>query len=123
MSYSDTIKLVQGDNLPGIQFTIRNKNEARAGQYLDQKDPNTWAFVDLTGASVTATIREVGGSILDTVLLVVVNAVEGAVLLSMSATTFQNTDGVYELEATVNFDTAGRQTVYDFLRLDVRERF
>lgn len=124
MSYSDTIKLVQGDNLPGIQFRIRNKKVGFEGQYLDEKDSNTWAYVDLSEASASASIREIGSDvIIDRVPLMLLDALTGSVILPLALTTFQSIEGSYELEATVSFTTLGQQTVYDFLRLNVRERF
>ena len=35
MAYSDTIKLVVGDNLPELTFTLKDSNTAASGQALD----------------------------------------------------------------------------------------
>ncbi len=124
MSYAATIYIVQGDNLPGIQANIRDKNTGVGGGFLDKKDPETWEYVDLSDATVSAAIREVGSdTVIDTIPLTVVEPSKGTVLLSMASTNFQGTDGSYELEATLTFSSSGQQTVYDFLRLEVRSRF
>lgn len=124
MTISATVDLVQGDNLPGIQATIRDRNTPLDGDYLDDRDPSTWAHVDLTTAVVTAAIREVGGTeIIDTVQLAEVDPSKGIVILILADTKFQSTAGAYELEATVVYEDSGQQTVYDFIGLNVRERF
>ena len=60
MAYSDTIKLVVGDTLPELSFTLKDSNTAASGKTLDEEDSTTWAPIDLSGATVKLRIREVG---------------------------------------------------------------
>lgn len=124
MAYATTVALVEGDNLPGIQFKIRDRNNAPPGQFFDKKDPTTWAEVDLRNATVTIKIRPLGEpTISDEQTLTILEPLSGQVLLSLASTTFQDIPGTYEAEVTVNYDGSGQQTVYDFIRFEVRERF
>ena len=117
-----TIRLVQGDDLPGVSFTIRDANRAAEGRELDRKDSDTWRPVDLTDAVVTAVVSPIGENRqIDTVLVSVVTPLQGEVALHLNDCTFLENPGQYECEITVNF-TFGQQTVYDTLTFDVRER-
>ena len=60
MAYSDTLKLVVGDTLPQLNFTLKDSNAAASGSTLDADDSSTWEAVNLTGGSVKLRIREVG---------------------------------------------------------------
>ena len=59
MAYASTIKLVVGDTLPELNFTLKDSNTAASGQTLDPEDSNTWAPIDVTGGTVKLRIREV----------------------------------------------------------------
>ena len=48
MAYSDTIKLVVGDTLPELTFTLKDSNTAAAGQTLDVENDTTWAPINLS---------------------------------------------------------------------------
>ena len=52
MAYLTTIDLVQGDQLPEIEITLKDSNTAATGQTLDPDDATTFAALDLTGGSV-----------------------------------------------------------------------
>ena len=43
MAYSDTIKLVVGDTLPELSFTLKDSNTAASGKTLDEEDNTTLA--------------------------------------------------------------------------------
>jgi len=58
MAYSDTIKLVTGDTLPELTFTLKDSNTAATGQTLDPENSNTWAAIDLSNGAVRLRIRE-----------------------------------------------------------------
>ena len=78
MAYSDTIKLVVGDTLPELQFTLKDSNTAASGQTLDSENSDTWAVVNLTGDTVKLRIREVGKTtVLSTITATVTNASAG----------------------------------------------
>ena len=57
MAYSDTLKLVAGDTLPELTFTLRDSNTAASGQTLDPNNSATWAPIDVTGATVRLRLR------------------------------------------------------------------
>lgn len=116
------IKLVQGDDLPAVSFTIRDAHSAAYGMVLDKKDPDTWAPVDLTGATVTGVVSKAGENRqIDVVAVYVTAPSVGCVIVHLSDCSFISTVGEYECEVTVLFPL-GQQTVYDMLTFDVRER-
>ena len=53
MAYSSTIKLVVGDTLPVLNFTLKDSNTAASGSTLDAEDSTTWAAINLTGGTVS----------------------------------------------------------------------
>lgn len=119
---ASTIRLVQGDDLPSVSFTIRDANRAVEGQELDKKDSDSWRPVDLTGATVSAVVSDAGANIqIDVVAVHVLDAVAGEVILYLNDCVFVNKAGRYDCEVTVSFPI-GQQTVYDMLSFDVRER-
>lgn len=119
---AEVIKLVQGDDLPGVGFTIRDANRAADGQELDKKDSETWRPVDLTGATVSAIVSLAGENRqTDTVVVFVATPSAGEVVLHLNDCTFLENPGQYGCEITVEFPL-GQQTVYDLLTFDVRER-
>ena len=52
MAYSDTLELVQGDTLPRVVVTLKDASEAASGATLDPNNSDTWAPIDLNGATV-----------------------------------------------------------------------
>lgn len=123
MAYSETIQLVQGDTLPQIKITIRDQNAAAPGKKLDPEDPTTWAVVNLSGATVRMKVREVGGTTLkDTLTGVVTNASAGECVFIFDPDTL-NEAGVFEAEIEYTNSGGGVQTVYDLIKLQVREQF
>ena len=116
------IKLVQGDDLPGITFVVKDSQKAAVGQELDRKDTSTWAAVDLTACSVSALVSKVGSFVaVEPVYCFISDAEAGEVLLVVKDSKFLDVVGEYQVEVTVLFPE-GRQTVYDMIQLDVRER-
>ena len=78
MAYSDTIKLVVGDTLPELTFTLKDSNTAAAGQPLDVENDATWAPINLSGGSIKLRIREVGQTtVLKTITASITNASGG----------------------------------------------
>ena len=119
---STTIKLVQGDDLPGVTMTIRDSNLAVEGSDLDRKDSNTWRPVDLTGSYLSAAVTRVGENTrIDRPFLAMVDAAKGKIVMHLSDCTFMENPGEYECEITISFG-GGQQTVYDRLTIEVRER-
>lgn len=122
MAYSETINLVQGDTLPQLKLTIRDQNTAAPGKTLDPEDQTTWAVINLTGATVRLKIREIGASVLkDTLTGIVTAPSAGEVVFAFDSDTLSGS-GEYEAEIECEF-TTGIQTVYDLIKLRVREQF
>jgi hypothetical protein len=123
MAYSETIYLVQGDTLPQLKITVRDQNTAASGQTLDPDNQDTWARVNLTGATVRLRVREIGATeVKDTLAGVVTNAVNGEVVFLFDADTL-DTAGVFEAEIEYTASNGSIQTVYDLIKLQVREQF
>lgn len=123
MAYSDTLNFVQGDRLPQIEVTLRDKNTAAAGKTLDEADETTWSIVDLTGGTVRMKIREVGATtIKDTLTGVVTDAAGGKAVFLLNATTL-DTAGQFESEVEFTNSSDLTQTVYDLIKIKIREQF
>jgi hypothetical protein len=123
MAYLTTIDLVQGDQLPEIEMTLKDSNTAAAGVVLDTDDPTTFAALDLSGGSVRMRVRTVGQTgLIDTLLATVTSPVDGKVTFIFDSDTLATT-GV--LEGEIEFtDSAGRtQTVVDLIKFKVRSQF
>jgi hypothetical protein len=123
MAYLTTIDLVQGDQLPEIEMTLKDSNTAAAGAVLDTDDPTTFAALDLSGGSVRMRVRTVGQTgLIDTLIGTVTSPVDGKVTFIFDSDTLATT-GV--LEGEIEFtDSAGRtQTVVDLIKFKVRSQF
>jgi hypothetical protein len=123
MAYLTTIDLVQGDQLPEIEMTLKDSNTAATGSILDADDANTFAALDLTGGSVRMRVRTVGQTgLIDTLLGTITAPTEGKVTFLFDNDTLAST-GV--LEGEVEFaDSNGRtQTVIDLIKFKVRSQF
>ena len=78
MAYTSTIKLVVGDTLPELNFTLKDSNAAATGKTLDAEDSATWAPIDITGGTVKLRIREVGETtVLSTITMTITGASSG----------------------------------------------
>lgn len=123
MAYSETIYLVQGDTLPQLKLTIRDQNTAAAGQALDPEDETTWARLNLTGATVRMKVREVGGETVKDVLTgTLTDPTNGEVVFLFDSDTL-DTSGTFEAEIEYEASNGSIQTVYDLIKLQVREQF
>lgn len=123
MAYSQTIELVTGDSLPSLIFTLRDKSVAASGYTLDENDEDTWAPIDITGATVRMRIRVVGETTLtDTRTGTVEDGPAGRVSVSFLTTTFADA-GTYEGELEVTFASGGIQSVVQLIKFKVREGF
>jgi hypothetical protein len=123
MAYITTIDLVQGDQLPEIEITLKDSNSAADGALLDPDDSATFAALDLTSGSVRMRVRQVGKTaLIDTIIGTVTNATDGKVTFVFDSDTLDTT-GV--LEGEIEFtDSAGRtQTVVDLIKFKVRSQF
>ncbi len=123
MAYSSTVKLVVGDTLPELNFTLKDSNTAAAGKTLDPDDSTTWAAVNLSGSTVRFRIREVGStSVLSTITATVTGASTGQVTVAFPNGTW-TTSGTFEGEIEHTTSGGGIQTVQDLIKFQVRDDF
>lgn len=123
MAYIETIKLVTGDTLPDLSFTLKDSNAAAIGKNYDANDSTTWEPIDLTNSSLKLYIREIGDSIiLKTLNGIVSNATEGKVIFPFTNNAFEN-DGIYEGEVEITYEDGGIQSMYDLVKFKVRSDF
>ena len=123
MAYSETIKLVTGDTEPMLTITLRDANTAAPGQTLDENDSNTWAPIDLTGATVRLRMRAIGSTTVKSVLTMAIsNALNGVVTTNFPTGTL-DTSGTFEGEVEITYPTGGIQTLQDLLKFQIRKDF
>ena len=123
MAYSSTVKLVVGDTLPELNFTLKDSNTAASGKTLDEEDNTTWAAVNLTGGSVKLRIREVGTTtVLSTITAPLSSPSTGECSLIFPSGTWTSA-GTYEGEIEFTKSDGNIQTVQDFIKFKVRDDF
>tara|TARA_R110000744_G_scaffold34681_5_gene80653 strand:+ start:2339 stop:2713 length:375 start_codon:yes stop_codon:yes gene_type:complete len=123
MAYLTTIDLVQGDQLPEIEITLKDSNTAAAGLVLDDGDPETFAALDLTGGSVRMRVRVIGNTdLVDTLIGVVTSPTAGKVTFLFDSDTLANS-GILEGEVEFTDSTGRTQTVLDLIKFKVRSQF
>jgi len=123
MAYSQTLNMVVGDTLPELVVTLKDSKTAASGQTLDTDNSDTWAPINLTGATVRMRLREIGKTtITDTRTLTITNATSGEAATDFSASSFPAA-GTYEAEIEMTFATGGIQTVFDLVKFKVRDDF
>jgi hypothetical protein len=123
MAYSDTIKLVVGDTLPELTFTLKDSNTAASGQVLDPENSNTWAPIDLSSGTVRLRIREVGStSVLTTITCTITDATEGVCACLFPSGTW-TAAGTFEGELEFTKSDGNIQTVQDLVKFKVRDDF
>ena len=123
MAYSCTVKLVVGDTLPELNFTLKDSNTAASGKTLDEEDNTTWAAVNLTGGSVKLRIREVGTTtVLSTITATLSSPSTGECSLIFPSGTWTSA-GTYEGEIEFTKSDGNIQTVQDFIKFKVRDDF
>lgn len=123
MAYSDTLKLVTGDTLPELTFTLKDSNTAASGQTLDPNDDETWGPINVTGATVKLRLREIGSAtVKSTLTCTVTDGSNGKVATNFPAGTL-DTAGTFEGELEITFQSGGVQTVNDLIKFKVRSDF
>ena len=123
MAYSSTIKLVVGDTLPVLNFTLKDSNTAASGATLDAEDSDTWAPINLTGGTVRLRIRKVGSTtISSTITCALVSAANGTCTCTFPSGTW-TASGTYEGELEYTTSASAVQTVQDLIKFVVRDDF
>jgi hypothetical protein len=123
MAVSHTLDLVQGDTNPQLTMTLRDSNLAAPGETLDAENPETWAKINLNGGTVRLKLRLQGSDTLkDTLVATIIDPAEGVVAFEFGPDTL---DTVGTLEGEIEYTDAGGgiQTVYDTIRIKLREQF
>lgn len=123
MAYSQTLNYVVGDTLPELTFTFKDSNTAASGQVLDIENSDTWAPIDITGATVKLRIREIGSTTISATITPSITSGTGGTCATDFPTTAFPSAGVYEGEIEITFSSGGKQTVNDLLKFKVREDF
>ena len=123
MAYSDTLKLVVGDTLPELNFTLKDSNAAASGFTLDADDSTTWEAVNLTDGVVKLRIRKVGSTVITkTLTATLTGPTDGQCAIQFDSTTWTEA-GTFEGELEYTTSGGGIQTVQDFIKFKVREDF
>ena len=123
MAYIETIKLVTGDTLPDLRFTLKDSNTGASSAVYDANDSETWAPINITGATVRLRIRKIGETTVSaTIVGTIADATNGAVVFPFTSDSFLE-DGLFEGEVEVTFSSGGVQTVYDLVKFKVRNDF
>ena len=123
MAYASTIKLVVGDTLPELNFTLKDSNAAATGKTLDAEDSATWAPIDITGGTVKLRIREVGETtVLSTITMTITGASSGECKTIFPSGTW-TASGTYEGEIEFTKSNGGVHTVHDLVKFVVRDDF
>ena len=124
MAVGGTVLFVQGDDLPTITLSLRDRNSALSGRVLDASDSDSWAPLRLADAVVTAKVRRKGDiEITDTLTATILDVAAARIMLEiLTGAVFVATAGDYEVELTVTYQYGSQQTVYDWLLFRVRER-
>lgn len=116
-----TIYLVQGDDGPEINTTLKDSNSG------DKADPDSWDPIDLSDVATTIQMkfRATGTTaILQTIPCYKVNTgLDGKIFMQWPTGALDVDAGAYEGEIEVNIGGVSLQTVYDKLRFQIRADF
>lgn len=123
MAYSQTLNLVVGDNLPELTLTLKDSNSAASGYTLDPDNSDTWDPIDITGATVRLRLREVGTTTVTSTLTCSITSPTNGVAITNFPTGTLTKAGVFEGEVEIEFGNGNKQTVYDLLKLKIRDDF
>lgn len=123
MAYSDTLNLVTGDTLPELTFSLKDSNSAATGRRLDPNNSDTWAPINVQGATVTLRIRKLGSTNVKASLVCShIDAANGKVATDFPEGTLDEA-GIFEGELEIAFSGGGKQTVNDLIKFKVRSDF
>jgi len=123
MAYASTIKLVVGDTLPELNFTLKDSNTAASGQTLDAENSDTWAPINITGGTVRLRIREVGSTTVASTLTMTITSASAGECKTVFASGTWATAGTFEGEIELTTSGGGIQTVQDLIKFVVRDDF
>lgn len=142
--YGTLIKLVRGDQLGEVTFTLKDSNKGlepdaqddgiidpilgiptttTVAEY-DSTDPDTWAPIDLTGATIVLKMREEGSSTVKTTIPIYAQEplTEGKVFFAWTPEAL-DTAGMFTGEIEITYTSGKVMTVYKELRFQIREDY
>jgi len=126
MAYYKPINLVKGDDLPLLQITLRDSNEAATGQVLSLTNPLTWKPIDLTDIThVRLKYRKIGTAV---PLITILGTrqtpfANGVVTIAWGLTDLDGTSGDYEGEIELTYTGGKVLTISDMFKFIVRDQF
>ena len=123
MAYASTIKLVVGDTLPELNFTLKDSNTAASGQTLDAENSDTWAPINITSGTVKLRIREVGATTVASTITMTITGASTGQCKTVFPTDTWTAAGTFEGEVEYTTSGGGIQTVQDFVKFVVRNDF
>ena len=123
MAYASTVKLVVGDTLPELNFTLKDSNTAASGQTLDAEDSATWAPINITSGVVKLRIREVGSTTVASTITMTITSASAGECKTVFPTDTWTAAGTFEGEVEFTNSAGGIQTVQDFVKFVVRDDF
>ena len=124
-TFHEHIKLVRGDTLPQLTMTLKDSNAAAAGSTLKADDSDTWAPIDLTGATIKMKLRAVGASAVKEVLPMYIfggDPTQGTVFMDWTSTAL-DTAGEFTGEIEITYGGSSIVTVFKQLSFIVREDY
>ena len=126
MAYYKPIDLVKGDDLPLLNITLRDSNQADTGKTLSLTDPSTWKPLDIT--TVTAIVmkfRKIGTTAPVTTLTCtrLLPYVDGVIQMAWGTATLDGTIGDYEGEIEITYNNGKVLTISDRFKFIVRDQF
>ena len=126
VQYYTVIELVAGDTMPELDIIIKDSNTALSGETLDAADHTTWDIISLAAVNtVTMKFRKKDTTtILETLPgSIVGDGTAGNVIMTWTANTLANAEGIYEGEIEITYDNGKISTIRDLLKFDVRAGF
>ena len=123
MAYTSTIKLVVGDTLPELNFTLKDSNTAASGQTLDSEDSDTCAPINITGGTVRLRIRQIGSTTVASTITMTITGDSAGECKTVFPSGTWTASGTYEGEVELTTSGGGVQTVQDLVKFVVRDDF
>ena len=123
MAFASTIKLVVGDTLPELNFTLKDSNTAASGQTLNAEDSDTWAPINITGGTVKLRIREIGSTTVASTITMTITGASDGECKTVFPTDTCTAAGTFEGEVEFTTSGGGIQSVQDLVKFVVRDDF
>ena len=126
MAYYKPIDLVKGDDLPLLNITLRDSNDADTGKVLSLVDPSTWKPLDLTTmTAVVMKFRKIGTTspLITITCSRLLPFVDGVIQMAWGTTSLDGGIGDYEGEIEITYNNGKVLTISDKFKFIVRDQF